>query len=299
LHEVKSAMKFFREPLFHFIVAGVVLFSAYAWLDGSRPAADGVEPVWIGEGEIQWLKETYSSQWLRPPDANELQGLVINLVEEELLAREAQAMGLGDDDTIIRRRLAQKLKFLVEDTSRLAEPGEAELRQYFEANAARFEESPRVSFSQIYFNPENRKDAANDAGRVLAGLSTDAGADGAELGDRFLLEAEMTHADRQAIASTFGDKFADALLVVETGKWSGPLISGYGTHLVFVSAREIARKPAFEAVRDKVIAEWRRESEQKTSQDYLARLREKYGVEFEDSVKAQLEPQPAADVSMR
>ena len=109
----------------------------------------------------------------------------------------------------------------------------------------------------------------------------------------------MAHADRQAIANAFGDEFADALLAIEPGKWSGPLKSGYGMHLVLVSAREAARKPAFEAVRDKVVAEWRRESEQKVSQDYLARLREKYGVEFDDSVKAQLEPQPATDVSMR
>jgi len=294
-------MKWLREPLLHFAVAGIALFSAYSWLNRDRPASDVVEPVRIGAGEVQWLKETYSSQWLRPPDAAELQGLVANLVEEELLAREAQAIGLGEDDTIIRRRLAQKLKFLVEDTSRLAEPTDAALRQYFEAKAARFEDRPRVSFSQIYFNPENRKDAAEDAGLVLAKLSANASAsaDVTELGDRFLLEAEMEDADRQAVANAFGDEFADALLVVEPGKWSGPLKSGYGTHLVFVSAREPAQQPAFEAVRDKVVADWRRESEQKVSADYLARLREKYGVEIDDDVKAQIEPRPVADVSMR
>ena len=157
-------MKLFREPLLHFAVIGVALFYAYSWLNESRPALDGVEPVRIGQGEVQWLRETYSSQWLRPPDAIELQGLVADLVTEELLAREAQAMGLGENDTIVRRRLAQKLKFLVEDTSRLAEPTDAELRQYFEANSARFEENSLVSFSHVYFNPQNRKDAATDAG---------------------------------------------------------------------------------------------------------------------------------------
>jgi parvulin-like peptidyl-prolyl isomerase len=283
----------------HFALAGIVLFSAYAWLNESRPAADGIEPVRIGAGEIEWLRETYANQWLRPPDANELQGLITDLVDEELLAREAQAMGLGENDTIIRRRLAQKLKFLVEDTSRLAEPSDAELRQYFAENAARFEDSPRVSFSQIYFNPENRKDAAADAGLVLAGLGADAGADVTELGDRFLLAAEMTNADRQAIANAFGDEFADALLTVETGKWSGPLKSGYGTHLVFVSARQADKQPVFEAVRDKVAEEWRRESEQKASRDYLARLREKYGVTIDDDAKAVLEPRPAPDVAVR
>jgi len=292
-------MKLLREPLLHFAIAGLVLFSVYAWLNEDRSAADGLEPVRIGSGQIEWLTETFSRQWLRPPDPGELQGLVADLVNEELLAREAQAMGLGEDDTIIRRRLAQKLKFLVEDTSRLAVPTDAELRQYFEANAVRFEDSPRVSFSHIYFNPEDREDPAKDAGLVLARLSAKPGMDVAELGDRFLLEAEMINADRQAVASAFGDEFADALLAVELGEWSGPLKSGYGTHLVLISARQAARKPAFEAVRDKVADEWRRESEEKVSQDYLARLREKYGVEFEDSAEALLEPQPATDVSMR
>ena len=109
----------------------------------------------------------------------------------------------------------------------------------------------------------------------------------------------MADADQQLVANAFGDEFADALLTVEPGKWSGPLKSGYGTHLVFVSARETARKPVFEAVRDKVVADWRRESEQKVSQDYLAQLLEKYGVEFDNSLKAQLELQPTADMSMR
>jgi hypothetical protein len=292
-------MKLLREPLVHFAIAGVVLFLAYSWLNESRPAADGVEPVRIGSGQIDWLTKTFTSQWLRQPDPSELQGLVADLVNEELLSREAQAMGLGEDDTIIRRRLAQKLKFLVEDTSRLADPTDAELRQYFKANASHFEESPRLSFSQIYFNPENHKDAALDAGLVLSELNVEPGADAAQLGDRFLLGSDMADADRQMIASTFGDRFADGLLAVEPGKWSGPLESGYGTHLVFVSARQAARKAEFETVREKVLAEWRRDSEQKVSRDYLARLREKYGVEVEDSAKALLEPRPATDVSMR
>jgi len=299
LEEYADSMKLLREPLVHFVIAGVVLFSVYSWLDESRRAADDVYPVRIGSGQIQWLTETFSRQWMRMPDAGELQGLVNDLVNEELLAREAQAMGLGEDDTVVRRRLAQKLKFLVDDTSRLAEPTDAELRQYFEANAIRFEEGPRLSFSQLYFNPETRIDATRDASLVLAELSANDDAGTVEFGDRFLLGSEMIDADRQMIANAFGDEFADGLLAVEPGKWSGPLKSGYGAHLVFVIVRQATRKAAFETVRDKVLTEWRRDSEQKVSRDYLARLREKYGVEFDHSVKAQLEPQPAANVSMR
>ena len=136
-------MKLLREPLFHFAAAGVLLFSAYSWLNPKSSEAQKMAPVQIGQGEVDWLRQLFQNQWLRPPDAKELQGLITDLVNEELLAREAQAMGLGEDDSIIRRRLAQKLKFLVEDTTRLADPTDGVLRRYFETNAARFAEGPR------------------------------------------------------------------------------------------------------------------------------------------------------------
>jgi hypothetical protein len=222
---------------------------------------------------------------------------VTDLVNEELLAREAEAMGLGEDDGIIRRRLAQKLKFLVEDTARIADPDDDALRSFFDENAARFAESPRLSFSQVYFNTGSRKDAALDAAAALAALNS--GAKPEELGDRFLLGTEMSDADRQAVSNVFGDQFANALSTVEPGVWSGPLQSGYGMHLVLITAKEAGRAPAFETVRDKVLAEWRRDSEQKTARDYLARLREKYGVELDESVKGLLEAQSQIDMSMR
>ena len=124
-------MKLLREPLLHFAVAGVILFSGYSWFSERQPDADGLEPVQVGQGEIDWLRQLFQNQWLRPPDTRELKGLVTDLVNEELLAREAEAMGLGEDDGIIRRRLAQKLKFLVEDTTRLAQPTRQRPSQLF------------------------------------------------------------------------------------------------------------------------------------------------------------------------
>jgi parvulin-like peptidyl-prolyl isomerase len=293
-------MKILAEPLLHFAVAGVVLFSAYSWLNGSTSAKDGIEPVRIGAGEIEWLKESYSGQWLKPPDAAELNGLVTELVNEELLAREAQAIGLGENDTIIRRRLAQKLKVLVEDTSRLAEPGEDQLRQYFEQNAARFETGATVSFTHIFFNPQNRADAAQDAMAALAGLKNAGANDQAtEIGDRFLLDSDLSDADQQTVSSLFGEDFAKALFTFQPGQWNGPLKSGYGLHLAFVTTRRGAGRPQFEKVRDTVLAEWRRENEEKTNRDYLARLREKYGVAIDDGAVAALGPQPSADFAER
>src|SRR5258705_13570533 len=122
--------KMLREPLLHFAVAGAILFGGYSWLHEKNAEAMAVEPVRIGEGDVRWLKQTWSSQWLREPSAEELKGLVDDLLSEKLMAREAEEAGLGQDDTIIRRRLAQKLKFLVEDTAQLAEPSQQELQQF-------------------------------------------------------------------------------------------------------------------------------------------------------------------------
>jgi hypothetical protein len=256
--------------------------------------------VQVGQGEIDWLRQLFQNQWLRPPDTQELKGLVADLVSEELLAREAEAMGLGDNDGIIRRRLAQKLKFLVEDTTRLAEPTESDLRAYFEANRPRFEESPRVSFSHIYFNSASRPDATRDAVTALAALTGNTSAAAAStLGDRFLLGPDMAQADRQSVSSVFGDEFADSLLAVEAGEWSGPLKSGYGTHLVLVTAKEAASEPDFAKVRERVLTAWRHDQQQKASQNYLARLREKYGVELDEAAKALLEPDTGSEMSMR
>ena len=120
------------------------------------PATD---PVHIGEGEIRWLKDTFANQWQRPPTDDELRGLVAGFLEEELLAREAKTLGLDQNDTIVRRRLAQKLAFLVNDTSRVAEPNDEELRQFYNKNADRFRVEARLSFTQVFFNPERRQHA--------------------------------------------------------------------------------------------------------------------------------------------
>jgi hypothetical protein len=297
---VGRPVKLLGEPLLHFAVAAVVLFTAYSWLNPSRPATEGVEPVQVGQGEVRWLSETYASQWRRPPDARELQGLVTDLVNEELLAREAQAMGLGKDDTIVRRRLAQKLKFLVEDTSRLAEPTESELRQYFNKNADRFERSATISFTHIFFNPQKHINVTLDATAALNELQmADPHIQAAEIGDRFLLDTNLRDADEQTVSNMFGADFARAVFALAPGTWRGPLKSGYGQHLVFVSAKTAASRPVFDAVRDKIPEEWRRETEEDIGREYLARLREKYGVVLDDSVKALFHPQSATNAAVR
>ena len=293
-------MKLIREPLLHFVVGGTILFAGYAWVNSEEGNTNGLEPVRIGEGEVRWLKETWANQWFREPSTPELQGLVTDLVTEELLAREAKAMGLDDNDTIVRRRLAQKLKFLVEDTVHLNEPTEKELRQFYAASFARFQVPAKVSFTQLYFSPAKREDPTSDAKAALAQLqSTDRSNSAVTMGDRLLLDAEFQAADEQTIANTFGPDFAQAVFALDPGVWSGPVKSGYGVHLVLITDLNVAKQPPFEGVREEVLKEWRRKKEKTANQDYVARLRQKYGVTFDDSVKALVNAEPVADIARR
>jgi hypothetical protein len=280
-----------REPLFHFFIMGGLLFGGYAWWTRGIAAASLEGSVTIGEGEVRWVRETFASQWQRNPSGEELATLLATLVEEELLAREARALGLDQNDTIVRRRLAQKLTFLVDDTSRIVDPDDTALRRFHGEHAARYQSVPNATFRQVYFSPERRADAAGDAAAALTSISATAGEGKTPPGgDPLLLEAAYADLDKKAVEALFGADFAEALFALEPGRWTGPLKSAYGIHLVQLTRLRPAEPGRFEDVREVVLGDWRRERERETKAAYLARLRDKYGVVVEESAKGLLAP---------
>jgi hypothetical protein len=281
-------MKLLREPLLHFLVLGGLMFAAYSWLH--RGAADDAAPtaVRITTSEVAWLKETWSRQWRREPSREELRGLVTDFLKEELLAREARAMKLDEDDTIVRRRLAQKVAFLVEDTAQLAEPTDQDLRHFYDAHRELFQTGARVSFTHVFFNREKRTDAEADARAALAKLQS--GADAETVGDRLLIDAEMHDAEERAVAAQFGPDFAKAVLTLKPGVWSGPVVSGYGLHLVRLSALTPGHLREFAEVRAQVLNRWRDEQQRENSSRYFAGLLKKYDVALDESAKSLIGP---------
>lgn len=279
-------MKLLNEPMLHFAIAGGLLFAADALLDRDRPDTEEVEPIRIGVGEVRWLSETFTNQWQRSPSRDELSGLIANLVEEELLSREARSLGLDLGDTVVRRRMAQKLGFLIEDTSQIVEPTDNELRDFYAANRDRFRTEPRVSMNQVFFSTERRADAEADARAALAKVAATERLDGSTaLGDSLLLEERFELIDRQGLSSLFGAEFAHTVFELAPGSWHGPIRSSYGLHLVQVTQIQAAEAPPFETVRASIEREWRHDREKQMKAAYLARLREKYGVTVEDSIK--------------
>lgn len=268
-----------KEPLLHFLLAGSLLFAAYAWIN--RGVVNEPRVVRITAAEVNWLRESWARQQLRAPSEQELHGLVTGYLKEALLAREAKEMGLDEDDTIVRRRLAQKMEFLLQDTARLAEPSEDALRQFYDARRAQYQTPARISFTQIYFKTE----AA--ARRALGALKT---RNAVDQGDPSTLERDYDRADEQSVASVLGPEFAGRIFPLSPGQWHGPLASGYGFHLVWVDAQHGAQTRPFEQVRAQVLEEWHRSQQEKASEQFFAGLLKKYDVVMDDSLKPLIGP---------
>ena len=266
-----------REPLVHFACAGFLLFAGHVWLNGDASAARG-DPVAIGRGEANWLRETFSSQWRRDPTDEEMQRLAETLVREHLLAREARALGLDRDDVIVRRRLAQKLTFLVEETTRIAEPDDDELRHLLAANHDQFRVAPLLTFQHVFYSSARGVRAVEDARADLARMT---GADMPQ-GDPLPLEAEYAKVTEADIARLFGPTFAEQVASLKAGVWSGPLQSGYGVHLVLLSERSEGEARSFDELRPALLDDWRRRKAAQTMDSYLEKLRDKYGVVIDE-----------------
>jgi len=276
-----------QEPLLHFVLLGAALFVAYGMMsrtsNQSEPAA-----IVVTQGQIEHLAISFTQAWRRPPTAEELAGLVRDLVREEVYCREAVAMGLDQDDTVIRRRLRQKLEFVSADIAAMAEPSEADLQAYLEANPEAFRTPTRFSFTQIHLDPaKHGVHLARDAADLLARLNQ-AGApvDLADLGDSRLLDQQFALVSATDIAQQFGAQFASQLGLVEPGRWVGPLESGYGVHLVLVTARTEGRLPPLADVRPAVRTAWTNARRLAANEEFYQNLLKRYKVVIEPPPRA-------------
>lgn len=273
--------KLIREPFIHFIFLGAAIFLAYHFL--SARADNQLGKIVITQGQITSMVIGFSRTWQRPPTRDELEGLIRDRVHEEVYSREAIAMGLDRDDPIIRRRLQQKLAFVTDDVTAIAEPTDAELADYLKAHAAGFGVDRKFTFSQVYLDPGRRGEhLAQDANELLIQLrSQRLDVDLSSLGDVFLLEHRFEAAPTTEIAKQFGDKFAAKLVDAPIGQWFGPVESGYGTHLVFVEERTEGHQPELAEVRDAVRREWTNARRLEANAKFFRNLLKQYEVVVE------------------
>jgi len=269
-------MKFLREPLAHFLAIGAILFALSAIL--GNPGQDRDTEIVVDEGQIQRLVEGWRMTWRRPPTQEELRGLIDDYITEEVLYREALALGLDKGDMMIRRRLRQKMEFISEDFASQLNPTDEGLQSYLIENAEYFRIEPEITFTHVYLNADRRGEAVQqDAERILAQL-VKGKVDAAAVGDPFPLPHDFVAASLTELVKGFGADFAEAVNNLPVGVWDGPVRSGYGFHLVRVRDRKEGRIPELEEVRETVIREWTATRRRELNESFIGRLREQYTI---------------------
>jgi hypothetical protein len=267
-----------KEPLVHFLGIGAVLFLLFGLV--GEPMENNERRIEITEQDINRLSTNWQRQWNRPPSQAELSGLVEKTIREEILYREALQMGLDEEDSVIRRRLAQKLEFLIQDVASQAKPGTDELQAFLDNNQDRFIDDARYSFSHIYFNPDKHgREMPAMVGEVLTQLMNNpAPADIGALGDLFMLDQEFSDNTSQQLDRLFGRSFSQQLESLKVGEWDGPVQSGYGVHLIMISNKIPSRLPELAEIEGKVARELMVQKQKEANEQVYMKMRSLYEV---------------------
>ena len=269
-----------HEPIVHFLAAGFVLFGLSALLGESFGVGDDRRRIEVSAGRIRQLRDTWTRQRGAPPTRAQLDRLIEDFIREEVLYREAIASGLDQGDTIVRRRLAQKVEFLAQSVASTVEPSDGELQAFFEAHSERYVVPEQAGFEHVYFSRDRRGGGAEEAARgALALLAAGpAAADAAALGDRFMLQRAYPPQTRDQIRDLFGPRFAARVFELPPDAWTGPVESSYGMHLVRVRRRVPARLPALAEVRGAVARDLGEQRLRSAADEYYARLRARFEI---------------------
>ncbi|HEY6642267.1 peptidyl-prolyl cis-trans isomerase [Povalibacter sp.] len=271
-----------REPLLHFLILGAALFAAYGWLNGGLP--DTGSEIVVSRGQMHSLQAQFERVWQRTPTPGELQGLVDNWVREEIFYREGVVMGLDRDDPVVRRRIAQKVEFIV-DGATPAAPTPAQLQSWLDAHPEKYAIGASYSLRQIYFDPTRHGESTET---TISTVRTTLEKGGSTVGDSTMLPATL-QGSASELARIFGSDFERALRALPIGGWQGPVRSGFGLHLVQLSFREDGRQARLDEVRESVERDLVHARAEEEAAVFYARLRSNYSVRVEGAA-ADAEP---------
>jgi len=262
-----------REPLVHFLVLGALVFVAMA---GRAPDL-GERRIIVDEPVVAGLVNHHVRAFRRPPTAEELDGLIRDHVRGEVYYREALRLGLDTDDEVVKKRLRNKMLAVAGAEAEAAQPSDAELQALLDADPARYAAPPRYRLEQIYLGPDApalRAAAAAEIGRIPKGARPGIMTQPLPLPGRF------DDASKTDLAEQLGDDFATALARLPVGTWMGPVVSGFGLHLVRIDQRVQPPPPRLADVRQRLENDWRSSAIRKAQDAHLQQLLDSYDVEI-------------------
>ena len=267
----------FREPFVHFVLLGGLLFTGHSAWQTHVTKSDRI--ILVSPAEMERQAQIFTSENQRQPSDADLEGLLFAHIEEQALMREAKRLGLDEDDTIIRRRLAQKMRFMIDDIGAPDLPSRSELEAWFEANPDRFMRPETRSFEHIYLSPKGRPDTVvSEAEALLNGsrLTENWKAQS----DPFMTGLSFTTLAQPAVQRDFGTAFAKNLFALRNSPdWQGPINSAFGVHLVRFTDVTPEYLPEFKTIQAEVEAVWLDEAKRLENTAALKTLIGKYRVE--------------------
>ena len=291
--------RLFTEPLIQFLIIGACIYGAYA-LFGAPEEDFRDTRVHVDSARINAFISEWESRWNRPPTRDEINGLIESYIKEDVLYRQAVAMGLNEDDPITRRRMAQKLEFLTSDLAMMVQPAEGELEKYFNENSEQYRAPDRMTFSQVFFDPDTRgNQTLEDAEKALATLKA-AGTpteESMQVGDGFMLQRDFVSVTGMEATRQMGRGFVDAVVQLEPGAWHGPVLSGYGVHLVYLYSLEKSPPAVFEDVKALVLENWQMEKREQFNADFLENLKTRYEIVIDEIPPERLLEAPGSTVT--
>ena len=243
---------------------------------------DSSNKVIIYESELDSLINTWVTQVGREPTNEEIDGIIKQLIDEEILYREALKLGLDKNDIIIKRRLAQKISFLKQE-SISKNPSEEEINKYYKSHTEDYFVESTYTFSHIYFSKDNQAQSRS----VKALKSIQQGEEPSKFGDPFLLGKNFSIKTSKELKRSFGDKFSDSIKSLEIKKWDGPISSEYGEHLIFLNSYTDSFLPELDQVRSIVVTDILARDQSQSTAKYLEELRKEYEIEILSDLNVQ------------
>ena len=258
---------------------GAFIFALYYV---SHPVVNTKQTIVIDDDMVNRIGNIFQKQWGRPPSDSEWTSLLDNEIREEVYYRQALKMNLDHNDELIRRRMNQKLDFISSDLAQMSTPPDSALQAYYVKHKSKYLRQASFSFSHIYFNADKRDHAKADALALLPSLpATDINLpDLTKMGDAFAFAYHTDEAPAKEIDAQMGEGFAAALSGLPVGQWSGPVLSGFGAHLIFIDAVKPAGEPAFATIKEQLLNDYRYDYQQQFNQKVYDDFRKEYTIKL-------------------
>ena len=271
--------KIVREPLFHFLLIGAFLFLLFHLINNSQQ--NSKEEIIIDTNELKGLTAKWEMQWKREPTQEELSNLILQNVRQEVFYQEALKMNLDHNDEIIKRRLSQKMEFLSNDLANLTQPNDAELETYFQEHSEKYMLPYSYSLYQLVFTYDNHKNPVEALKTVMEVSNELSIQDLQNKGDQLPFPYHFKTTNSDALASQLGTVFSDNLENLELNKWVGPVSSGFGEHMVYITQRIAPRLPDLSSVKTLVLRDYQYEKQKEVNDAIFKTLKKNYRVSFD------------------